>query len=134
MLTLIDPSATTAIALPELQTLVSSRFNEITDGEPFDPDIHGVFIVVEAGDTVTDLENVSGCPILTNPISARHYGDPEFQPLFEYLGEHSSCFELVFIPGDGDFGIVIFIPKIEGIAPKLLAFCRHYASPVEEAS
>jgi len=134
MQTLIDPSSTNAIGLPDLQTLVTSRFDEITGGELFDPDIHGIFIVVEPGDTATDLENVSGCPILTNPISGRQYGDHDFEPLFEYLGEHPCCFEMVFVSGDGDFGIVIFIPKIGGIAQDLLAFCRHYASPVEEAS
>lgn len=134
MQTLIDPSATNAIGLPDLKTLVTSRFDEITGGELFDPELHGIFIVVEPGDTATDLENVSGYPVLTNPISGRQYGDRDFEPLFEYLGEHPCCFEMVFVSGDGDFGIVIFIPKIGGIAPDLLAFCRHYASPVEEAS
>jgi hypothetical protein len=134
MLTLLDPSLTLAIKDPTLRELVARRFDEISNGEPFDPDIHGVLIVVEADDTVTDLENVSGCPILTNTITARHFGDDGFEPLFEYLGEHESCFELVFVSGDGDFGIVIFIPKTEDIAPELLSFCATYAQPVEEAS
>ena len=134
MLTLTDPASTTAIADPDIRAIVDCRFEEITDGEPFDADIHGVLIVVEADDTVTDLENVSGCPILTNTITARHFGEDGFDPLFEYLGEHETCFELVFVSGDGDFGIVIFIPKTEDIAPELLSFCATYAQPFEEAS
>ena len=134
MLTLTDPAATTAIPDADIRNLVDSRLHEITDGEPFDPEIHGVFIVVEAGDSVTDLENVSGCPIVTYPDSHCSFGDPGFMPLFEYLGEHACAFELVFVSGDGDFGIVIFIPKTNGIDPELLAFCRHYAVPAEEVS
>lgn len=129
MLTLTGPTATTAITDLSLRDLVDCRFREISDGEPFDPDIHGVFIVVEPGDTATELENVSGCPVLTNPISSCSFGDTGFLPIFEYLGEHPCCFELVFVSGVGDFGIVIFIPKTEGIDPELLDFCRHYACP-----
>ncbi len=134
MQTLTDPTSTTAITDVTLRALVATRFEEISCGEPFDPDIHGVFIVVDPGDTATDLENVSVCPILNNTITGHHFGEDGFEPLFEYLGEHASCFELVFVSGDGDFGIVIFIPKTEDIAPELLSFCATYAQPVEEAS
>lgn len=134
MLTLTDPATTTIITDETLRVLVASRFEEISCGEPFDPEIHGVLIVVELGDSAIDLENVSGCPILTNTITGRRFGEDGFEPLFEYLGEHTSCFELVFVSGDGDFGIVIFIPKTEDIAPELLSFCATYAQPVEEAS
>jgi len=134
MLTLTDPATTIVMTDDSLRELVANRFDEISGGEAFDPDIHGVLIVVEPGDTVTDLENVSGCPILTNTITDRRFGEDGFEPLFEYLGEHESCFELVFVSGDGDFGIVIFIPKTEDIAPELLSFCATYAQPFEEAS
>ena len=134
MLTLLAPSFTLAIKDPTLRELVTTRFDEISGGDAFDPDIHGVLIVVEPGDTATDLENVSGCPVLTNTITGRGFGEDGFDPLFEYLGEHTSCFELVFVSGDGDFGIVIFIPKTEDIAPELLSFCATYAQPFEEAS
>ena len=38
----------------------------------------------------------------------------------------------VLVPGDGDFGVVIFIPKVAGIDPDLLAFCAQYASRVHD--
>lgn len=134
MLTLTYHATTIAITDPTLRELVASRFDEISGDHPFDPEIHGVLIVVEPGDTAIDLENVSGCPILTNTITGHHFGEDGFEPLFEYLGEHESCFELVFVSGDGDFGIVIFIPKTEGIDPDLRLFCATYTQPVEEAS
>lgn len=134
MLTLTDPATTTAITDGTLRALVAGRFEEISVGEPFDPEMHGLLIVVEPGDTATDLENASGCPILTNTITGHRFGEDGFEPLFEYLGEHDSCFELVFVSGDGDFGIVIFIPKTEDIAPELRSFCATYAQPAEEAS
>ena len=43
--------------------------------------------------------------------------------------EHDTCYEMVFVPGDGDFGIVIFIPKHPGIDAELLALCAEYAVP-----
>ena len=134
MLTIASLEQATIIQDVEIRSLVLSRIDEITNGEDFDPEIHGVFIVMEHSDTSMALENVSGCPVMSNPIAGTVYGEADFNPLFEYLGEHPSCFEMVFVSGDGDFGIVIFIPKTEGIDRELLAFCQHYAQPVEEAS
>jgi hypothetical protein len=81
--------------------------------EPYEPDLHGYMIVVEAGDSVQDLEEESGCPFA----------------YFEVLEELDTCYETVFVPGDGDFGVVIFIPKLAGIDPDLLAVCAEYAVP-----
>ena len=113
MLVLRDPEATRSIAAPEIRRLVEQRFLDICDGEPYEADLHGYMIVVEAGDSVQDLEEESGCPFA----------------YFEVLEELNTCYEMVFVPGDGDFGIVIFIPKLEGIDPDLLAVCAEYAVP-----
>ena len=113
MLVLRDPEATRSIAAPEIRRIVEQRFLDICDGEPYEPDLHGYMIVVEAGDSVQDLEEESGCGL----------------SYFEVLEELDTCYEMVFVPGDGDFGIVIFIPKLEGIDPDLLAVCAEYAVP-----
>ena len=113
MLVLRDPEATRRIAAPELRRLVEQRFLDICDGEPYEPDLHGYMIVVEAGDSVQDLEEESSCPL----------------SCFEVLEELDTCYEMVFVPGDGDFGVVIFIPKLAGIDPDLLAVCAEYAVP-----
>ena len=129
MLVLRDPSMASSIAADDLRALVEQRFEEICDGEDYEADLHGQFIVVEAGDSVEVLEAESGCPILRSYIGNARFGDPEFKPVFECLDEHAFCYEMVFVPGDGDFGIVIFIPKQDGIDPDLLAMCAEYAEP-----
>ena len=129
MLVLRDPSAASSIADNDMRELVEQRFDDVCDGEEYDPDINGYFIVVEPGDSVDVLEAESGCPILRSYIGNARYGDPEFKPVFECIEAHPSFFELVFVPGDGDFGVVIFIPKQDGIDPELLAMCAEYAEP-----
>jgi len=99
-------------------TLVQRRFKEICAGEEFDSDIHGFFIIVQAGDTVAEIEQESGYPLLAN--------------LHEVLEEHPHCYELVYIPSDGDYGIVIFVPKHISVDPYLLAYCSRHAVPAPE--
>ena len=106
MLILRDPEvADSIVATPEIRRLVEQRFLDICADEPYEPDLHGYLIVVEPGDSVRDLEEESGCPF----------------SCFEVVEELATCYEMVFIPGDGDFGIVIFIPKVEGIDADLPA-------------
>ena len=127
MLVLCDPSEAIAITDPQLRELIDRRFEDVCGGEDFDPDLHGQFIVVEPGDSVEALEKESGCPILSAYTGNARYGDPGFKPVFECLEEHDTCYEMVFVPGGGDFGVVIFIPKNEGINSDLLAMCAEYA-------
>ena len=129
MLVLRDPSEAVTINDPDLRTLIEQRFEDVCDGEDFDPDLHGLFIVVEPGDSVEALEKESGCPILSAYTGNARYGDPGFKPVFECLEEHDTCYEMVFVPGGGDFGVVIFIPKQDGIDTDLLAMCAEYAEP-----
>lgn len=129
MLVLRDPATVRAIADPVLHGLVEQRFDDICAGDDYDADLHGFMIVVEPGDPVDGLEAESGCPILRSYIGTARYGDPDFRPVFECLDEHDTCYEMVFVPGDGDFGIVIFIPKHPGIDAELLALCAEYATP-----
>ena len=129
MLVLRDPATVSAIADPLLHGLVVQRFEDICAGDDYDADLHGFMIVAEPGDPVDVLETESGCPILRSYIGTARYGDPGFRPVFECLDEHDTCYEMVFVPGDGDFGIVIFIPKQDGIDPDLLAMCAEYAEP-----
>ena len=129
MLVLRDPSVASSIPDNDVRELVEQRFEDICDGEEYEPELHGFMIVVEAGDSVEALEEESGCAILRSYIGNAHYGDSEFRPVFECLEEHDACYEMVFVPGDGDFGIVIFIPSLEGIDPDLLAMCAAYAEP-----
>ena len=115
-------------ATREIRVIAQQRLSDMTDGEDYDPDLHGPVVVVEPGDTVEQLEQDLGCSILQDPWDGTRFGDDGFTPGFEVLEEHPEFYELVIVPGDGDFGIVIFIPKQDGISAELLHFCETYAT------
>ena len=129
MIVLRDPALASTIADSDLRSIIEQRFVDICAGEAYEPDLHGYIIVVEPGDSVTALEQESSCPILRNLYSNIRFGEPGFRPCFEVLEEHASVYEMVFVPSDGDFGIVIFIPRQAGVDADLLAMCSEYAVP-----
>ena len=49
---------------PFIRDLAAPRYRQILNGEPYDPAIHGVMFVVEPGDSVEQLEQAVGLPIL----------------------------------------------------------------------
>jgi hypothetical protein len=100
--------------------LVEQRFAEVCNGEPYDAEIHGEMIVVEAGDTLLSLERESGVPIASNPFDDSHFPDPDFVPVCECLEEHSHCYEMLFLFSDDGAGITFFVPKSPGIDADLL--------------
>ncbi len=102
--------------------LVQQRYAEISAAG----EVH--FLIVQVGDSVAELEREC-CPILTNMVDGSRFGDPDFTPCFEVLEEHARCYEMVFILNDDGYGIAIFIPKVIGIDPELLAMCAQYAVP-----
>ncbi len=124
-----DPASANSITNLAIRELVAQRFEDICAGEDYDADLHGFMIVAEPGDSPEALEEESGCPILRSYIGTAQYGDPDFRPVFECLDEHDTCYEMVFVPGDGDFGVVIFIPKHPCVDSDLLMLCAEYAVP-----
>jgi hypothetical protein len=122
--------ATPEVTLPiDLLILIEERMACMAPDEPFDPDLHGLIVVVQSGDTAEQLAEAISFDILSNPWSEARFGEANFEPLFEVLEEHDCCFELVIVPSDGDYGIVIFVQKEFGVDPLLLSFCQTYASP-----
>jgi hypothetical protein len=114
--------------LIDLRGRIDERMACMAQDEPFDPDLHGRIMVIEAGDSLDALSSVIGFDILTNSFTGLRFGEPSFEPTFEVLEESPDCYELVFIHGDGDDGIVIFIPKGVEIDRELLAYCQAYAT------
>jgi hypothetical protein len=74
--------------------------------EPFDPDLRGQIVVVEARDSLEDISSAVGFEILINSISSCRFSNSGYVPSFE---ERSAYYEPAFAFGDDD--IVIFIPK-----------------------
>ena len=88
-------------------------------------------IIVEPGDCLSDIEEEIGFSILTNLFDDICYPDPEFMPSCEVLEDHGGCYEMLFILGDGEEAVEIFIPKV-GVDNELLAMCSQYVVSVIE--
>lgn len=124
-----DPDDVQSVQDEPIRLLLAQRLEEASAEEPYDPDIMATFFVVEPGDRLAEIEAASACAIVSGLFGGPCYGEPGFVPAFEAVEEHATCFELVFVSGDGDGGTAVFIPKAAGIDPELLRFCSEYASP-----
>ena len=111
----------------ELQGLIDGRIGELAE---YTDEIGELvtFIVVQAGDAVEQIDAALGFGILSHRFDAVPFGAPGFMPSWESLIEHAGWFELTYVLGDDGFGIVIYVPKAEALAPELLAMCSRYAA------
>ena len=113
----------------ELRKHMLEIISKITDGDTYDPSIYGHFVLVEAGDSAAEIEAKTGCQIIHGLTNESRFVDSDFQPSFEWLIEHSSFYEAVFIFSDDGYGVDLLIPKAVGIDVELLAMCAKYAVP-----
>jgi hypothetical protein len=116
------------IVNPYVRALIEFRLQQLGDFTD------GLVLVVEAGDSVDELEVVSGCSLLHDPFEDVPFGHPDFTPSFDYLETHYAngkliCYEAHADTGDDGIGSTLFIPDEEGINADLLALCRTYAQP-----
>lgn len=132
MLILRNPASVPQVTDPEIRRLIVLRFAQVLAGEPYDCERHGYMVLVEPGDTVEQLEDATGCPILSDLLGERRYGDPDFTPAMEVIENHSACYELVFIFTDEGAGVEVFVPKSDGIDRELLSMCETYAISATE--
>ena len=116
MITIRDTASVDQLGQVELQQLIRDRIAEITQGQPYDADIYGEFVIVEAGDTLPDIEAYLGREVVGN---------------FEWLVEWPCCWEAVFVLSDDGYGIDLLVPNSPDIDADLMAMCRKYAVPAE---
>ena len=132
---LLDPADVATVQEPRFRDLLQLRFEQICDGEPFDPVTMARFVIVEPGDTVAEIEAGSGAWITTSMFDEARYGDPDFSPCFDFLEFHDlevRVYEFVTITSDSGFGIALFIQDLPGMDEELMRFCREYAQPAAE--
>jgi hypothetical protein len=134
MIVLRDPGDVAGVAHPLIRQLATLRYTQILNGETYDPAIHGVMVVVEPGDTVDQLEQEIGLPILHGLFDDVPFGHDDFVPCTEAIeefnnGKGNTVFEATFITSDDGAGSLVFIPAKEGIPGDLLAMCRSFATP-----
>ena len=128
MIILRDPQQLTQGVQPEIKAFLRQRFHDICEPEPYDPDEHGFFILIEPGDTSELIESETGYSLLKSLFSDTVYGDPDFTPDFEYLEDHGSFCEAVFIFTDSGFAVVMIVPKEDGIDGRILELCAEFST------
>lgn len=127
MLVLRSPEDVGQVEDAYMRALLAQRFREMAV-EGYTYDELGIFIVVQPGDTVVELEKEGGIWITSPLFGDAHYGDPDFAPCFEFLERHAGhCFEMVHILNDDGYGVIMIVPEIPGIDDVLLRFCNEYA-------
>ena len=124
MLILKSPSSFDSITDPDILKLVKLRHSQLGD------EMFVSVIIIEAGDSISCIEEEIGFPILTNLFDDVRFPDPDFVPSCEVLEDHGTFYEMVFILSDGDDAIEIFIPKT-GVDQLLLAMCSQFAVVLE---
>lgn len=107
-----------------IRHFLKQRFQAITDDDDLDPDIHGYALVIEPSDTMESL--------LADPEGCILRGLTETGPFVmppESVEEHPDFYDLVFVPGDGDFAVTVVVPREQGIDDRLLTLCAQIATP-----
>ena len=124
MLKIQNLSQLNLVTDPDILKLVKLRHYQLGD------ELFVAVIIIEAGDSLSNIEEEIGFSILTNLFDDVRYPDLDFVPCFEALEDHGTFYEMLFILGDGDEAVEIFIPKT-GIDPSLLSMCAHFAVMVQ---
>ena len=120
MLKILNTSQLNTIIDPDIHKLVTLRLTQLGSTFP------SPMIIMQTGDCLSDIEKEIGFPILTNLFDDISYPDPDFIPFCEVLEDHGGCYEMLFILGDGDDAVEIFIPKT-GVDSELLSMCADFA-------
>ena len=121
MLIIQNRSQLHLITDPDILKLVTLRLAQLESNIP------SPMIIVEPGDSLSNIEEEIGFCILTNLFDDIIYPDPDFVPSCEALEDHGGFYEMLFILGDGEEAIEIFIPKT-GIDPSLLSMCADFSN------
>ena len=120
MIVIRNPEDARRVTDPHIRALLGLRLQQLGTVDD------GLLVVVEAGDSVAEVEADSGVAILHDTFEDVPYGHPDFTPAFDFVIDHSTAYEMHFDASDG-IGTTLLIPKGEGIDTDLLALCREFA-------
>ena len=96
MLKIQNLSQLDLITDPDILKLLKLRYSQLGD------EMFGSVIIIEAGDSISDIEEEIGFFVMTNLFDGVRYPDPDFVPCFEVLQDHGGCYEMLFILSDGN--------------------------------
>lgn len=121
MLRLSDASAVNALNDCAMRAVIRQRLIELSEyGQPLDE--LAEFWLLDSSDTVAALETRTARPVIAGWPSP----DGAFQPSWDALASHSSCFEMAFVLDDTGYGAVFWIPKSDADLA-LLQLCHTHA-------
>ncbi len=123
-----DPIDIATVADPGIRELLLQRLQAVTDGEPYEAEEMGYFVVVEPGDSVEAIEAQLGFTFVAENRWGESCTDANYNPGFEYLDEHASCFDMAFVIGDSGFGVLLVVPKHPDIPASLMALCQQFVT------
>lgn len=112
-----------------MRRVVAAHLDYVADG---DVDEQLDVVLLEPGDRLTEVDERLRDVLLTNPYSGKRHGDPGFEPMAETLEDHGHFYEITFLHGDGDYCMVVLVPKTAGIDPELLDLCAGHATPAPD--
>ena len=113
-----------------LRALLTERVEQLTNAwEGIDLSDLTHCLIIQAGDTAADAEIDLGWSLLENMVDGARYGQPAFSPSCEWIEDHGSWFEAVFIISDDGFGICLLVQDHPDTDCELLSMCREYAEP-----
>lgn len=98
---------------PELRQLLEVRCDQLLEDTNHEYELGELvhFIVASSSDAVAEIEAMAGYPLIT-------------EPAFEWVADHGRWYEAVTILSDDGFGIVLFVPNLNGMDPRLLTLLR----------
>jgi len=120
MIILNNSDLVPTISDPNIRQLVQRRFVQL--GEE-----GNCLIVIEPNDSIAEIDQVLGHPVLHNLLNDIPFGHPDYSPSYEVLEDHGQCYEMVFIFCDDGGGVALFIPKDKGVNSCLLRLCEENA-------
>lgn len=98
---------------PELKPILAKRIEQLSVGAEGDIGEVVHFIIVEPSDQPDRLDRELGWPMFMNPEDGTRFGEPDFTPSHEWVKDHGSWIEIVFMLTDA-FGVVVFVQNDPG--------------------
>jgi hypothetical protein len=106
---------------PRLHRLLADRIGALTD----DLVDFTEYLIVQPSDTEADIVRHVGFSPLIDPIDGWRFGEPRFQPSFDWVADHGGWFELIITFGS-TFAYILLIEDKPGMND-LGTFCRAYS-------
>ena len=97
----------------------------------------GQLLILESGDDPAIVEAAGCLRLVGSPFSAARLGEPGFIPVWDWVDDHGSFYEVAMVVTDAGGFFVVLIPKGLGTSPALLRLCEQLsirqAAPISSA-